>query len=80
VKVQFKGIVKGAYSNYQSCGLEEPPVMKFEGGTVHSVLKGLAIEEWTFILTVDGKRIADVPAFIKKKRLKIENYMRMECA
>jgi hypothetical protein len=80
VKVSFKGIVKGAFSKYQSWGLEESPVMKFEGSTLHSVLKGLAIEEWTFILTVDGRRIQDVAGYIKSKRLKIENYMRTECA
>lgn len=52
--IVFKGIVKGAFSKYQVVGLEECPVMKFEGTDLHNVLYGLAIDEWTFILKVNG--------------------------
>lgn len=78
MKVSFKGIVKGSYSHYQATGLEYPPVMKFEGDSIHSVLFGLAIEEWTFVLRVNGRRIKNVVEYIKRQGLDLRDYRRPE--
>lgn len=75
-KVEFKGIVKGAFSKYQAVGYEEAAVMRFEGETIEETCWGLALEEWTFILKVNGKRIKDVFAYIKRKGLDIADYTR----
>ena len=75
-KVEFKGIVKGAFSKYQSAGCETEAVMCFEGSSVEEACWGLALEEWTFILKVNGKRIKDVFAYIKRKGLDVADYTR----
>lgn len=84
MKVEFKGIVRGSYSYYQYFAekYNEPlaSVMKFVGNDLESVLKGLAIEEWIFILKVNGKRIKDPFEYIKRKGLQLSDYMREEVA
>lgn len=78
MKIMFKGIVKGAFSEYQASGIEEAPVIKFEGNSLHEVLHGLAIDEWTFILKVNGRRIKDVFSYIKRHGLNPEDYTRYQ--
>lgn len=76
--IVFKGIVKGAFSKYQADGLEEAPVMSFEGNSLHEVLRGLAIDEWVFILKVNGRRIKNVLSYIKRQGLNPEDYTRYQ--
>lgn len=76
--IVFKGIVKGAYSEYQAVGLDEAPVMCFGGNTLREVLQGLVIEEWTFILKVNGRRIKNVANYIKRQGLNPEDYSRYQ--
>jgi hypothetical protein len=76
--IVFKGIVKGSYSKFQACDCETAPVMSFEGNSLHEVIQGLVIEEWTFILKVNGRRIRNVANYIKRQGLNLEDYSRYQ--
>jgi hypothetical protein len=69
MKVSFKGIVRGAYSDYQH-GMDDSEnlsVMKFSGSSLEEALKGLVLPEWIFILKVNGRRISDPVKYLKLK-------------
>lgn len=95
MKYQFKGIIRGAFSDFQAAELEtymnsvhsimlegstnqmiiEPVVRKLEGDDLHSLLDGLAIDEWCFVLKVNGRRVKNVLQYIKRKGLDPSNYL-----
>ncbi|OAB27848.1 hypothetical protein PMSD_23045 [Paenibacillus macquariensis subsp. defensor] len=76
MKYQFKGIIRGTYSRFQASGIEEKVVYKFEDENLHELLDGLAIDEWSFILKANGRRIKDVISYIKRKGLNPQDYLR----
>lgn len=86
MQIEFKGIVRGAYSKCQpdaekdGWASDNPGVYRFVGDSLHEILNGLAIEEWIFILKVNGKRIKDPLEYIKRKGLNPADYMREEVA
>lgn len=86
MKVEFKGIVRGNFSMYQKEAESEgwsnelPASYRFAGTSIHEVLNGLCIEEWIFILKVNGKRIKNPFEYIKNKGLDIADFMREEVA
>lgn len=75
--IVFKGIVKGLFSFNQTCGYEESPVMQFEGNSLHEVIDGLVIDEWSFVLKVNGRRIKNPFNYIKRSGLNPMDYMRV---
>ncbi|MEC0089378.1 hypothetical protein [Paenibacillus macquariensis] len=78
MKYQFKGIIRGTYSWFQASGFEEVAVYKFEDENLHELLDGLAIDEWSFVLKVNGRRIKNVIQYLKRNKLNPENYMRYQ--
>lgn len=76
MKYEFKGIVRGSFSNYQACGLTEGPLHIFKGDDLDEILSGLAIDEFIFILKSNGRRIKNPWLYIKRQGLDIKNYTR----
>lgn len=80
MKVEFKGIVRGAFSNYQLAsemfGERTPCFYQFVGSSVEQVLSELCIEEWIFVLKVNGKRVKNPIDYFKRKGLNLANFMR----
>lgn len=82
MKVEFKGIVRGAYSQFQQDAEKDGwaesnlSVFSFIGTSVNEILDGLAIDEWIFVIKVNGKRIKDPFDYIQRKGLILANYMR----
>lgn len=76
MKVELKGIVRGTFSKYQTFTLEDAPVMVFTGSTLEEVVTGLALEEWMFVLRVNGIRIKDAFSYLERKGLPRSDYMR----
>lgn len=76
MKYTFKGVVRGAYSYWQSFGLNETAVHSFNADSLHELLVGLAIDEWIFVLQVNGRRIKNPVAYIKRQGLDPYNYTR----
>jgi hypothetical protein len=81
-KVEFKGIVRGGFSQFQQVSEAEgwadknPSVFEFVGESIESVLQGLCIEEWIFTLKVNGKRIKSPIEYIRRKGLNVADFMR----
>lgn len=86
MKIEFKGIVRGSYSDTQKYAesegwADELSVMyRFVGNSLHDILKELLIDQWIFILKVNGKRIKEPLEYIKRKGLNPADYMREEVA
>lgn len=77
-KVQFKGIIRGIYSEYEREELPAPSILVFEGETLEEVIGGLVLDEWIFVLRVSGKRIANPKRYLKTKHINPSLYMREE--
>lgn len=78
MKYTFKGIVRGSFSEYQADGLEDevPVVEIFLSDSLHDLIAGLAIDEWIFVLKVNGRRVKNPYAYIKRQGLDPYNYIR----
>ena len=75
MKYQLKGIIRGSFSEFQAEGIEESAVINYVGDTLHEVLEGLALDEWIFILRVNGRRIKDVLTYIKRRGLEPKEFV-----
>jgi hypothetical protein len=67
MKVKFKGIIRGVYSELQREFPSEPAVLVYEGDTLEDVVVGLVLSEWIYALYVNGKRIANPERYLKRK-------------
>ncbi|MFJ2042188.1 hypothetical protein ACIOBL_01220 [Paenibacillus taichungensis] len=76
MKYEFKGIVRGTFSQYQTFGCVENPVVSFSSNDLHEMLDGLAIDEFIFVIKVNGRRIKDPIRYIKRLGLNFRNYTR----
>ena len=76
MKYQLKGIVRGTFSQYQTFGYAENPVVTLSSNDLHEMLDGLALDEFVFVIKVNGRRIKDPVRYIKRLGLNFRNYTR----
>ncbi|WP_145333298.1 hypothetical protein [Paenibacillus xylanexedens] len=76
MKYEFKGIVRGTFSQYQTFGCVENPVVVLSSNDLHEMLDGLALDEFVFVLKTNGRRIKDPVRYINRLGLNFRNYTR----
>lgn len=79
MKYELKGIIRGAVSELQHEGFNKVAIEHFESDNLHDLLEELLLDEWIFILKVNGRRIKNPLLYIRQKGLDPDYYTRAHC-